>query len=147
MERMSPWDLEPIPDAGMFVNGTVFAMSWRNYVVFLISTSGTQEESDASASGVDSNNIPISEEEHAALVTYTSQENEWPDEPYDASVERLTRGLSLISELPFAGPFAYPVDVRSYPDYWSVVAYPIDLKAIIDRLANKYYRYQFQLQQ
>ncbi|CAB4031025.1 bromodomain and WD repeat-containing 3, partial, partial [Paramuricea clavata] len=115
VERMSPWDLEPIPD-------------------------GTSEDTEADASGVDSNNIPITEEEHDALVKYTPQENEWPDESYDTAVERLTRGLSLISELPFAGPFAYPVDVRSYPDYWSVVAYPMDLKAIIDRLGNKYYR-------
>jgi hypothetical protein len=106
-----------------------------------ISMSGTSEDTDADASGVDSNNIPITEEEHDALVKYTPQENEWPDESYDTAVERLTRGLSLISELPFAGPFAYPVDVRAYPDYWSVVAYPMDLKAIIDRLGNKYYRY------
>ena len=107
-----------------------------------ISSLGTQEESDANTSGVDSNNIPITEEEYDALVKYTPQENEWPDEPYDAAVARLTRGLSLISELPFAGPFAYPVDVRAYPDYWSVVAYPVDLKAIIDRLGNNYYRYR-----
>ena len=104
-------------------------------------TPGASEDTDANTSGVDSNNIPITEEEQEALVKYTPQENEWPDEPYDTAVARLTRGLSLISELPFAGPFAYPVDVRSYPDYWSVVAYPMDLKAIIDRLANQYYRY------
>ena len=110
-------------------------------MVMTFSAPGTSEDTDANASGVDSNNIPITEEEYEALVRYTPQENEWPDEPYDTAVERLTRGLSLISELPFAGPFAYPVDVRSYPDYWSVVAYPMDLKAIIDRLSNQYYRY------
>lgn len=73
-------------------------------------------------------------------MKYIPQENEWPDEEYDVAVTRLTRGLSQVAELSFAGPFAFPVDVRAYPDYWSVVAYPIDLKAIIDRLGNDYYR-------
>lgn len=101
---------------------------------------GTPDDSDANTSGVASSNIPITDEEHDALVKYIPEENEWPDEEYDAAITRITRGLSILSELPFAAPFAYPVDVQSYPDYWSVVAYPIDLKTIVDRLINKYYR-------
>ena len=124
-------------------SGNIHIMNWiKETISFFPSVDpSTPNESEANTSGVASSNIPITDEEHEALVKYIPQDNEWPDEEHDAAITRLTRGLSILSELPFAGPFAYPVDVQAYPDYWSVVADPVDLSTIVDRLINKYYRY------
>ena len=54
--------------------------------------------------------------------------------------ERLVAGLVTLSQLSFAGPFVYPVDVHAYPDYWSVVPYPTDLSTLREKLLHKYYR-------
>jgi len=109
-ERMSPWDMEPIPD-----NGSILP----------------SDDGEVS--------FPVTEEERN-LFNYKSLVTDWPDEGREQAVERISHGLEQFSELPIAGPFAYPVDVESYPDYLSTVAYPTDLDTIRHRLINKFYR-------
>lgn len=91
------------------------------------------------ASGAATSNIPLTDEERISLA-YQPDESDWFGEGREAMSERLVRGLEALSQLNFAGPFVFPVDVQAYPDYWSVVPYPTDLHTILEKLLNKYYR-------
>ena len=54
-------------------------------------------------------------------------------------------GVYLTNQIIFlytdvAKAFALPVDLRDYPLYCTVVAYPTDLRTTRQRLENRYYR-------
>ncbi|XP_073258237.1 PH-interacting protein-like [Porites lutea] len=119
VERMSPWDLQPVTerDPG---NPDLSAQ-------------------DTDASGAATSNIPLTDEERL-LLAYEPEDSDWLGEGRDAMTERLVAGLEALSQLNFAGPFVYPVDVHAYPDYWTVVPYPTDLSNLREKLLNKYYR-------
>ena len=95
---------------------------------------------DMDASGAATSNIPLTDQERLALVYQPDEESEWLGEGRDTMTQRLVGGLEALSQLNFAGPFVYAVDVQAYPDYWSVVPYPTDLSNIREKLLNKYYR-------
>lgn len=119
VERMSPWDLQPVTerDPG---NPDLSAQ-------------------DMDASGAATSNIPLTDEERISLA-YEPNEPDWFGEGREVMTERLVPGLEALSQLNFAGPFVYPVDVQAYPDYWSVVPYPTDLHTLREKLLHKYYR-------
>ena len=94
---------------------------------------------DTDASGAATSNIPLTDEERL-LLAYEPEDSDWLGEGRDAMTERLIAGLEALSQLNFAGPFVYPVDVQAYPDYWTVVPYPTDLSNLREKLLNKYYR-------
>lgn len=119
VERMSPWDLQPVTerDPG---NPDLSAQ-------------------DTDASGAATSNIPLTDEERL-LLAYEPDDSEWLGEGREAMTQRLVTALEALSQLNFAGPFVYPVDVQAYPDYWTVVPYPSDLSTLREKLLNKYYR-------
>jgi len=92
------------------------------------------------ASGAATSNIPLTDEERLALAYEPDEETEWLGEGREEMTQRLVAGLEALSQLNFAGPFVYPVDVQAYPDYWTVVPYPTDLSTIREKVLNKYYR-------
>ena len=112
---------------------------WR---FFFLSDPGNPDLSaqDTDASGAATSNIPLTDEERL-LLAYEPEDSDWLGEGRDAMTERLVAGLEALSQLNFAGPFVYPVDVHAYPDYWTVVPYPTDLSNLREKLLNKYYRY------
>ncbi|KPP76894.1 bromodomain and WD repeat-containing protein 3-like [Scleropages formosus] len=103
-EKMSPWDMEPIPEE--------------------------DEEGDG---------VPVLEEELKALL-YRPQEGEWGVHTRDEDCERVICGIDQLLTLDIAKPFSSPVDLRDYPLYCIVVAYPTDLGTIRKRLENRFYR-------
>lgn len=117
VERMSPWDLQPVTehDPG-------------------------NPDLSADASGAATSNIPLTDDDRLSLAYDPDEESEWLGEGRETMSQRLVTGLEALSQLNFAGPFVYPVDVQQYPDYWSVVPYPTDLNTIREKLLNKYYR-------
>lgn len=108
---------------------------------FFLSDPGNPDLSaqDTDASGAATSNIPLTDEERL-LLAYEPEDCDWLGEGRDAMTERLVAGLEALSQLNFAGPFVYPVDVHAYPDYWTVVPYPTDLSNLREKLLNKYYR-------
>ena len=48
--------------------------------------------------------------------------------------------VDVLSPPDVAKAFALPVDLRDYPLYCTVVAYPTDLSTIRQRLDNRFYR-------
>uniref|UniRef100_A0A8C9T218 Bromodomain and WD repeat domain containing 3 n=1 Tax=Scleropages formosus TaxID=113540 RepID=A0A8C9T218_SCLFO len=107
-EKMSPWDMEPIPEEAAFPD----------------------EEGDG---------VPVLEEELKALL-YRPQEGEWGVHTRDEDCERVICGIDQLLTLDIAKPFSSPVDLRDYPLYCIVVAYPTDLGTIRKRLENRFYR-------
>jgi len=95
---------------------------------------------DTDASGAATSNIPLTDEERLTLAYVPDEESEWLGEGREEMTQRLVTGLEALSQLHFAGPFVYAVDVHEYPDYWSVVPYPTDLNTLREKLLNKYYR-------
>ena len=67
-------------------------------------------------------------------------EQDWLGEDQESMTQRVVAGIDALSQLSFAGPFVFPVDVQAYPDYWRVVPYPTDMNNIREKLLNKYYR-------
>ncbi|MGH0178732.1 UNVERIFIED_CONTAM: hypothetical protein FKN15_078317 [Acipenser sinensis] len=108
-EKMSPWDMDPIPDEAPLP--------------------------DAVGDGV-----PVTEEELKALL-YSPQEGEWGARTRDEECERVLRGIDDLLTLDIAKAFTSPVDLRDYPLYCTVVAYPTDLGTIRKRLENQFYRH------
>ncbi|EDO38859.1 predicted protein, partial [Nematostella vectensis] len=94
---------------------------------------------DETTSGAATSNIPLTDEDRQALA-YEPSEADWFGEGRDEMTSRIMGCVDRLCELSLAGPFVYPVDVQAYPDYWSVVPYPIDLHTIIEKLGNRFYR-------
>lgn len=116
--------------------------SFKPFLSLLTSDPGNPDLSaqDTDASGAATSNIPLTDEERLTLAYVPDEESEWLGEGREEMTQRLVTGLEALSQLHFAGPFVYPVDVHEYPDYWSVVPYPTDLNTLREKLLNKYYR-------
>ena len=111
-----------------------------NFFVFLFPSDPGNPDLSADASGAATSNIPLTDDDRLSLAYDPDEESEWLGEGRETMSQRLVTGLEALSQLNFAGPFVYPVDVQQYPDYWSVVPYPTDLNTIREKLLNKYYR-------
>uniref|UniRef100_A0A6Q2YSU0 Bromo domain-containing protein n=1 Tax=Esox lucius TaxID=8010 RepID=A0A6Q2YSU0_ESOLU len=107
-ERMSPWDMEPIPDEAEL----------------------PEEVGDG---------VAVTEEEVKARL-YIPQEGEWGAHTRDEECQRVIFGIDELLTLDVAKAFASPVDLRDYPLYCTVVAYPTDLSTVRRRLENRFYR-------
>lgn len=73
-------------------------------------------------------------------LMYISDETAWDSMDPDYQCERLIHGLEKIMETSWAEIFNAPVDLNEYPDYATMIAYPIDLNTIKERLNNRFYR-------
>uniref|UniRef100_A0A8B9R9Y7 Bromodomain and WD repeat domain containing 3 n=1 Tax=Astyanax mexicanus TaxID=7994 RepID=A0A8B9R9Y7_ASTMX len=107
-EKMSPWDMEPIPDEAPLPD----------------------EIGDS---------VPVTEEELQALL-YQPQDGEWGTQTRDEECERVIAAIDQLFTLDIAKAFSCPVDLRDYPLYCTVVAYPTDLSTIRMRLVQRFYR-------
>ena len=118
------------------------SLSSKLFLSSLTSDPGNPDLSaqDTDASGAATSNIPLTDEDRVSLAYDPDEESEWLGEGREAMTQRLVTSLEALSQLHFAGPFVYPVDVHEYPDYWSVVPYPTDLNTVREKLLNKYYR-------
>ncbi|KAI4892671.1 hypothetical protein NFI96_022685, partial [Prochilodus magdalenae] len=116
-EKMSPWDMEPIPDEGKFLGVCVRAPV-------------PDEVGDS---------VPVTEEELQALL-YQPQDGEWGAHTRDEECERVITAIDQLLTLDIAKAFSCPVDLRDYPLYCTVVAYPTDLSTIRLRLVHRFYR-------
>ena len=116
--------------------------SLNSFLSLLTSDPGNPDLSaqDTDASGAATSNIPLTDEDRLTLAYVPDEESEWLAEGREEMTQRLVTGLEALSQLHFAGPFVYPVNVNEYPDYWSVVPYPTDLNTVREKLLNKYYR-------
>ena len=92
------------------------------FLLLFLSDPGNPDLS-ADASGAATSNIPLTDEDRLSLAYDPDEESEWLGEGRETMSQRLVTGLEALSQLNFAGPFVYPVDVQQYPDYWSVVPY------------------------
>ena len=132
-------------------NGSKFSSTcWQKvhvlslkFFVFLFPSDPGNPDLSADASGAATSNIPLTDDDRLSLAYDPDEESEWLGEGRETMSQRLVTGLEALSQLNFAGPFVYPVDVQQYPDYWSVVPYPTDLNTIREKLLNKYYRWVF----
>ena len=82
---------------------------------------------------------PVSQEEIKALL-YTPKDIEWPAHGREVECDRIVHGLAGIMELSMAEWFNVPVDLNAFPEYAFVIAYPIDLTTVKERLENRFYR-------
>uniref|UniRef100_A0A7N9APE7 Bromodomain and WD repeat domain containing 3 n=1 Tax=Mastacembelus armatus TaxID=205130 RepID=A0A7N9APE7_9TELE len=83
--------------------------------------------------------VEVAEDELKALL-YRPQEGEWGAHTRDEECERVIYGISQLLTLDVAKAFTSPVNLRDYPLYCTVVAYPTDLSTIRKRLENRFYR-------
>uniref|UniRef100_A0A674A5Q7 Bromodomain and WD repeat domain containing 3 n=1 Tax=Salmo trutta TaxID=8032 RepID=A0A674A5Q7_SALTR len=83
--------------------------------------------------------VVVTEEEVKARL-YSPQEGEWGAHSRDEDCQRVIFGINELLTLDLAKAFASPVDLRDYPLYCTVVAYPTDLSTIRRRLENRFYR-------
>uniref|UniRef100_A0AAQ5WZB5 Bromo domain-containing protein n=1 Tax=Amphiprion ocellaris TaxID=80972 RepID=A0AAQ5WZB5_AMPOC len=83
--------------------------------------------------------VEVAEEELKALL-YRPQEGEWGAHTRDEDCERVMNGIDQLLTLDVAKAFSSPVNLRDYPLYCTVVAYPTDLSTIRKRLENRFYR-------
>ena len=96
-------------------------------------------QANEDASGASTSNIPLTDDDRQAL-SYEPTELDWLGEGREEISQRIMSCIESLYQLSMAGPFVYPVDVQTYPDYWSVVPLPTDLSTIIQKLENKFYR-------
>ncbi|CAF0910563.1 unnamed protein product [Adineta steineri] len=71
------------------------------------------------------------------LPSYQPTPDEWPGDDVDDERERLLKGIDTLIQMDVAKQFREPVQLAWYP---VVIAYPIDLGTIRERLSNGYYR-------
>ncbi|KAG8136513.1 hypothetical protein E2320_005088 [Naja naja] len=107
-ERLSPWDMEPIPE-------------------------NVDQPKELGAS------VSVTAEEMAKLL-YKPQKGEWQGKSQREECERIISGIDQLFRLDISAAFAGPVDLNTYPNYSSIVAYPTDLWTIQLRLMNHFYR-------
>ena len=75
------------------------------------------------------------------FACYEPKEVEWPPHGDRETVcQRIISCLDQVMSLSSAEPFLVPVDYTAYPTYLCMVAYPIDLSLIRERLGSNYYR-------
>jgi bromodomain and WD repeat domain-containing protein 1/3 len=124
LERMSPWDMEPLDDNRRTTYVCVGTL-------ILFRPSGVPENSGEA--------LPVLEEEIQSIL-YQPTIDDWPNNDRDAVTSHILAGLSKVMELAIAEPFLVPVDLNVYPTYAVIVEYPIDLSTIKARFENRFYR-------
>ncbi|XP_034556699.1 bromodomain and WD repeat-containing protein 3 isoform X2 [Notolabrus celidotus] len=113
LEKLSPWDVEPIPDNGLC---------------------SAAQQPDTEGGG-----IPVTADEMRELM-YKTLPGEWGERSRDEECERIVAGIDQLITVEIAAPFSGPVDLIQYPTYCTVIAYPTDLGTIRLRLLNRFYR-------
>ncbi|XP_041659062.1 bromodomain and WD repeat-containing protein 3 isoform X2 [Cheilinus undulatus] len=113
LEKLSPWDVEPIPDDGVC---------------------SAAQQPDTEGGG-----IPVTADEMSELM-YKPLLGEWGERSRDEECERIIAGIDQLLTVEIAAPFSGPVDLIQYPTYCTVIAYPTDLATIRLRLLNRFYR-------
>uniref|UniRef100_A0A7N8YFW5 Bromodomain and WD repeat domain containing 1 n=1 Tax=Mastacembelus armatus TaxID=205130 RepID=A0A7N8YFW5_9TELE len=109
-EKLSPWDVEPIPDDGKLFHCIVKG-----------------------------GGIPVTADEMSELM-YKPLPGEWGERSRDEECERIIAGINHLITVEIAAPFSGPVDLTQYPAYCTVIAYPTDLGTIRLRLIHRFYR-------
>lgn len=110
MDRMSPWDIEPISRG-------------KNNPQPLTQGGSIQVTTDDLLQ-----NIPV------------SKDSDWPGGSRAQECDRIAQGLEQIMELSIAEPFLAPVDLQAFPLYAMTIEYPVDLSLIKARLEHRFYR-------
>lgn len=82
----------------------------------------------------------MTSEDLLRLGSYEPELDEWPPHGMETEVRRLLKGIERIMEFALAEPFAAPVDLNAYPQYYLSIEYPSDLSTIKERLENQFYR-------
>ncbi|XP_028295175.1 PH-interacting protein isoform X2 [Gouania willdenowi] len=113
-EKMSPWDMEPIPDDAPDSAAATFP-----------------DELGTS--------VPLTRDEQKDLL-YVPIDGEWGCQTRAEECDRIIKAIDQLCTLDVAAPFAFPVDLQAYPTYCTVVAYVTDLSTIRQRLVNRFYR-------
>ncbi|ELW67902.1 Bromodomain and WD repeat-containing protein 1 [Tupaia chinensis] len=168
IEKLSPWDMEPIPDNGDRFRSIIDDAWWFGTVLsqepyqpqypdshfqcYIVRWDNTEIEK---LSPWDMEPIPDNvdpPEELGASISVTSdelekllykpQDGEWGQKSRDEECDRIISGIDQLLNLDIAAAFAGPVDLCTYPKYCTVVAYPTDLYTIRMRLVNRFYRNQ-----
>ncbi|EDV25018.1 uncharacterized protein TRIADDRAFT_24835, partial [Trichoplax adhaerens] len=111
-ERLSPWDMLPIPESSANVDDPQIASRPTG---------------------------PVTGEDLIA-ITYTTSTDEWQNGDPKLEMERIINGLTEISKLPEAEPFIASVDLDSYPTYCQIVPFMTDIGTIIEKLKNRFFR-------
>ncbi|XP_043927396.1 bromodomain and WD repeat-containing protein 1 [Protopterus annectens] len=83
--------------------------------------------------------VPVTPDEMDNLL-YKPKKGEWGKKSQHEECERIINGIDQLLTRNIAAPFSAPVDLRRYPLYCMVVAYPTDLSTIRMRLVNRFYR-------
>ncbi|XP_054158495.1 uncharacterized protein LOC128956807 [Oppia nitens] len=117
---MSPWDLE------MIVNEDNKNDDDQD----------TEQPSSGHQSDVDSM-VPITDEDRDRF--FTSDPNEWPNFDEKRELKRLATGLKIILMMDKTQEFPILADLTDNR-YREKILYPIDLKTLIARVENRYYR-------
>ncbi|MGH0175634.1 UNVERIFIED_CONTAM: hypothetical protein FKN15_071060 [Acipenser sinensis] len=150
-EKMSPWDMEIIPnDEFLHISNTDFHVAviavnrrprgWDNGDTEKMSPWDMEIiPNDAVFPDELGLSVPLTEEEHQQLV-YMPLEGEWGPRTRDEECKRIIAGINQLITLDIAAPFVAPVDLQAYPTYCTVVAYLTDLGTIKERLENRFYR-------
>uniref|UniRef100_A0A8C8C4Q1 Bromo domain-containing protein n=1 Tax=Oncorhynchus tshawytscha TaxID=74940 RepID=A0A8C8C4Q1_ONCTS len=112
MEKLSPWDVEAIPEDGNL----------------------TDSQPECVGGGV-----PVTAEEMREVM-YKPQTGEWGERSRDNECERIIAGIEQLITVDIVAPFSGPVDIVQYPTYCTVIAFPTDLSTIRLRLINRFYR-------
>ncbi|XP_060608929.2 PH-interacting protein isoform X1 [Anolis sagrei] len=124
-EKMSPWDMEPIPNNGMCLLSPRSTERRQNLLSVFPEELGTS--------------VPLTSAESRSLI-YKPLDGEWGSRSRDDECERIISGINQLMTLDIASAFVAPVDFLAYPMYCTVVAYPTDLSTIKQRLENRFYR-------
>ncbi|XP_042316498.1 PH-interacting protein isoform X4 [Sceloporus undulatus] len=124
-EKMSPWDMEPIPNNGMCLLSPRCTERRQNLLSVFPEELGTS--------------VPLTSAESRSLI-YKPLDGEWGSRSRDDECERIISGINQLTTLDIASAFVAPVDFQAYPMYCTVVAYPTDLSTIKQRLENRFYR-------
>jgi bromodomain and WD repeat domain-containing protein 1/3 len=83
--------------------------------------------------------VPVTDHELRALM-FKPKPTDWPTEGRDEVCDRISQALDKVMELSIAEHFLAPVDLNAFPVYGMIIAYPIDLSLIKERLEKRFYR-------
>ncbi|KAE9548571.1 hypothetical protein FO519_008222 [Halicephalobus sp. NKZ332] len=115
VDMCSPWDLQPL-------------------------SRGRENESAVSRESMDNFGTTNIKFEDWLLPEGAPDMNENGENARDFVCERIRNAMNALAEVDVLKEFDQPVDLSRYRDYYTQIAYPIDLQTINERLQNKYYR-------
>jgi bromodomain and WD repeat domain-containing protein 1/3 len=86
----------------------------------------------------------MTEHERMAML-YVPKACDWPSAGRETECRRISQCLDSIMQLSIAEHFLAPVDLNAFPVYAMIIAYPVDLSLVKERLQNRFYRYNLKL--